>query len=257
MDCERVASEMAEWIGNRLSDAECSHAVVGVSGGVDSAVTAVLTKRACPDGTLGLVLPTGKSDEVFTDRATRLCEQFDIPWRLVAIGPIVDLYTQWLPSEPTGQDAERSRLALANLRPRIRMTVLYLHANALGGLVIGTGNRSELAVGYFTKYGDGGVDIEPLGGLYKSEVVELARFLQVPQDIIDAPPSAGLWDGQTDEGEMGVTYEQIEAYLRARDAGGEPDLPAEVSERIARLSAASKHKSTVPPTFQQIRRNLE
>ena len=257
MDCERVARETAAWIGGQLARARCSRAVLGVSGGVDSAVVAVLTKRACPEGTLALVLPTGKSDDLFAERARRLCEQFDIPWRLVNIGPILTLSSQWLPPEPDEQSAERSRLALANLRPRIRMTLLYLVANTLGALVVGTGNKSELAVGYFTKYGDGGVDILPIGGLYKGEVTALARFLSVPQDIVEAPPSGGLWDGQTDEGEMGVTYDQIEAYLRAQAERRDPPLPVEVVSRIERMAARSEHKRQPPVSFVEVRRVID
>ncbi len=126
MDCGRVANEIAQWISGHLAQAGRSRAVMGVSGGVDSAVAAVLTKRACPDGALALVLPMGKSDEVPAERAVGLCEQFEIPWRLVAIGPIVELCAQWLPPEVSDQDTERARLALGNLRPRVRMTLLYL-----------------------------------------------------------------------------------------------------------------------------------
>ena len=257
MDCGRVANEISEWISGHLAKAACSRAVMGVSGGVDSAVAAVLTKRGCPDGALALVLPMGKSDEVPTERAIGLCEQFEIPWRLVAIGPIVDLCAQWLPPEVSDQGAERVRPALGNLRPRVRMTLLYLYANALGALVVGTGNKSELEVGYFTKYGDAGVDIEPLGGLYKHEVTALARFLDVPGDIIETPPSAGLWEGQTDEGEMGVSYEQIETYLRSRDTAREPDLPADLSERITRMVSTSEHKRRTPATFEQVRELID
>jgi len=257
MDCERIAKEIAEWIHGQLAGAGCLRAVLGVSGGVDSAVTAVLTERACPDGALALVLPVGKSDENCADRAVRLCQRFEIPWRLVGIGPLVELYTQWLPPEVKAQDSEGTRVALGNLGPRIRMTLLYLYANALGALVVGTGNKSELQVGYFTKYGDGGVDMEPLGGLYKAEVVELARHLGILEDIVDAPPSAGLWDGQTDEAEMGVTYEQIETYLRARQEGSHPALSAEAMERIAGLVSTSKHKLRAPPVFEEVRRLID
>lgn len=137
------------------------------------------------------------------------------------------------------------------------MTLLYLHANALGALVVGTSNKSELEVGYFTKYGDGGVDIEPLAGLYKSEVRELARHLGVPEEVVEAPPSAGLWEGQTDEEEMGVTYRQIETYLRAREAGREPDLAPAVLERLTQMVSASEHKRAAPAGFEEVRRLID
>lgn len=257
MDCERVARETSAWIAQQLARAGRSRAVLGVSGGVDSAVVAALTKRACPDGTLALVLPAGKADDLFADRARRVCEQFDIPWELVNIGPILTLYSQWVPLEQRENAPDRAQLALANLRPRIRMTLLYLFANTLGGLVVGTGNKSELAVGYFTKYGDGGVDILPIGGLYKSEVVALARFLGVPQDIIEAPPSGGLWEGQTDEGEMAVTYDQIETYLRACAETHDPRLPADVVSRIQRLASTSQHKRQPPVAFVEVRQFID
>lgn len=257
MDCERVARAITEWIREQLRRAGRSRAVVGVSGGVDSAVTAVLTRRAVPDGTLALTLPVGEADASFTQRALRVCERFEIPCRVVTIGPIVELCAQWLPPEAEREDPERSRLALANLRPRVRMTLLYLHANALGALVVGTSNKSELEVGYFTKYGDGGVDIEPLAGLYKSEVRELARHLGVPEEVVEAPPSAGLWEGQTDEEEMGVTYRQIETYLRAREAGREPDLAPAVLERLTQMVSASEHKRAAPAGFEEVRRLID
>jgi NAD+ synthase len=120
------------------------------------------------------------------------------------------------------------------------MTTLYAFANHLGYRVVGTGNRSELAIGYFTKWGDGGVDLLPLGSLTKTRVRELALDLGVPRHIIDKRPSAGLWSGQTDEGEMGVTYEQLDAYLEGR--GGEA-----AGETADRLGAASRHKRELPP----------
>jgi NAD+ synthase len=138
----------------------------------------------------------------------------------------------------------RARVPDANVKPRLRMATLYYIANSLNYLVVGTGNRSELTIGYFTKYGDGGVDLLPIGGLLKSEVRAVARELDVPAPIIDKAPSAGLWLGQTDEDEMGFTYGDLENYLtRGPDA-----LAPALAMRIGRLERASEHKRALAPT---------
>jgi NAD+ synthase len=139
-----------------------------------------------------------------------------------------------------------SRLALANLKPRLRMATLYAVANRYSYLVAGTGNRSEIAIGYFTKYGDGGVDVLPLGALVKSQVRELARELDVPSGIIEKPPSAGLWLGQTDEGEMGFSYAELERFL----CEGPAAVPPAVALKIEALARASDHKRRMPPVFE-------
>src|SRR5438445_6748988 len=135
-------------------------------------------------------------------------------------------------------DDPRSRVPVANIKPRLRMTTLYFIANNLNYLVAGTGNKSELSIGYFTKYGDGGVDILPLANLVKSEVRELARELNVPQAIVDRTPTAGLWLGQTDESEMGFTYDELERYL----TDGAQGLAPALAMKIERLVRASEHK---------------
>jgi NAD+ synthase len=135
----------------------------------------------------------------------------------------------------------------ANIKPRLRMAVLYAFANTHGYLVAGTGNKSELMVGYFTKYGDGGVDVEPLGDLYKWQVRELARDLGVPQPVIDRPPSAGLWAGQTDEGELGITYEDLDATLAAIETGHTAGLDRVLVRRVQEMLSASEHKRAMPP----------
>jgi NAD+ synthase len=160
-----------------------------------------------------------------------------------------DEILRFMPGKSMLPHENGSELAKANLKPRLRMASLYFVANTMNYLVAGTGNRSELLVGYFTKYGDGGVDLLPLGGLVKSEVRRLARELGVPERIITKPPSAGLWDGQTDETEMGFTYEALELYL---------DSPANVDEptaaRIAAMMKAASHKlemAPVPPSWMR------
>ena len=153
------------------------------------------------------------------------------------------------PGKVLGAPAQDNDMARANLKPRLRMATLYYLAQSRNALVLGTGNRAEMMVGYFTKYGDGGVDLEPLGELYKHEVRQLARVLGVPEPLITRPPTAGLWPGQTDEGELGITYDELDAILAALEAGREPDaLPAAVA-RVRRMAAASAHKRAMPPAF--------
>ena len=132
-------------------------------------------------------------------------------------------------------------MAEANLKPRIRMATLYYFANQLHYLVVGSGNKCELAVGYFAKYGDGGVDILPLGNLVKSQVRELAHYLGIPEEVVDKPPSAGLWEGQTDEQEMGLTYEELDRYFTTGEA------TEEVRKRIEEKIALNAHKRVMPP----------
>src|SRR5205807_6592398 len=141
-------------------------------------------------------------------------------------------------------DDPRSRVPLANMKPRLRMATLYFVANSLNYLVAGTGNKSELSIGYFTKYGDGGVDLLPLANLVKSEVRALARELNIPPAIVDRTPTAGLWLGQTDESEMGFTYDELERYL---EEGAQSLAPA-IAMRIERLVRASEHKRHLPPS---------
>ncbi|MBP6716003.1 MAG: NAD(+) synthase, partial [Acidobacteria bacterium] len=134
-------------------------------------------------------------------------------------------------------------LPRANIKPRLRMTSLYYIANAMNYVVAGTGNRSEITLGYYTKYGDGGVDVLPIGGLLKSEVRALAREIGVPEPVITKPPTAGLWPGQTDEAEMGFSYETLELFL----SKGAAAVPADVAKRIEQLRTVSEHKRALPP----------
>ena len=214
------------------------HGVVfGLSGGIDSAVVAVLCKRAFPEDCLAVVMPC-RSDEADIEDARAVAGKFQIPIRIITLDGV---YESLLGVLPVGEfDAASRQLAEANLKPRLRMLTLYYLANRLGYLVVGTGNRSEISVGYFTKYGDGGVDILPLGNLVKSQVRELASHLGVPKEIIDKPPSGGLWEGQTDEGEMGVTYEELDRYLTsgvAREG---------VREKVDAMITESAHKRATP-----------
>ena len=235
---EQLAEHLTTWIRTEV-EASGGHGVVyGLSGGLDSAVVAALAKRAFPHHSLGIVMPC-HSDPHDAEDAAVVAHHFEIPEAMVDLSPVYDALLEALAA--CSSDIPESRLATANLKPRLRMTTLYAFANQLGYRVLGTGNRSEIAVGYFTKWGDGGADLLPIGSLVKGEVRELARHLGVPDRIIAKPPSAGLWAHQTDEAEMGLTYEELDAYLLTSEAS-----PA-VKAKVDALHAASEHKRALPP----------
>jgi NAD+ synthase len=208
-----------------------------MSGGVDSSVLAVLSHRAFPQSTLGVIMPCYSSPED-EEHAQAVARQFSLPTKRVVLDAVFDALLRALPTENVETDI--SRLAKANLKVRLRMLTLYYFANQLKYLVAGSSNRSELSVGYFTKYGDGGADILPLGNLLKGRVRELARFLGIPHEIIDKPPSPGLWLGQTSEGELGFSYEELDRHLLTGEASNV------VREKIESRIAANKHKLQPP-----------
>lgn len=227
---------------------------VGLSGGIDSAVVIGLAAMAVPGRVVGVMMPC-HSDPLDEEHAQLAAGHFSVPAIRVDLAPAYDglaadlrsalesLARDQYPVAPADEVDLKARLPLANVKPRLRMTSLYFVANALNYLVAGTGNRSELMIGYFTKYGDGGVDMLPIGRLLKSDVRTIARELKIPDAIIDKAPSAGLWDGQTDESEMGFSYADLESYLM-KDGRA---VPEEVGSRIEQLARASDHKRALPP----------
>jgi NAD+ synthase len=249
------ARDIAEWLTERVTAAGSRGIVVGLSGGIDSAVVVGLAAMAMPGRVVGVMMPCHSDPQDEVD-ARLAADHFKVPALRVDLAPAYDRLladlkeaTAALPPDQrpvaVADDVDiRMRVPVANVKPRLRMTSLYFVANSLNYLVAGTGNRSELTIGYFTKYGDGGVDLLPIGRLMKSEVRQIARELDVPAPIIDKPPSAGLWRGQTDEAEMGFTYADLENYLTN---GPETIAPA-VGMRIERLARASDHKRALPPT---------
>ncbi len=238
MDTEQMVKKLISWIRDQVLAAGCKGIVVGMSGGLDSSVLAVLCRRAFPQNMLGVLIPCHSSQED-EEHAQIIASKFSIPTKIMVLDTVSDTLLKVLPSdkiEPTV-----SRLAKANLKVRLRMLTLYYFANQLKYMVVGSGNKSELSLGYFTKYGDGGVDILPLGNLVKGQVRELASFLGIPQQIIDKPPSAGLWEGQSDEVELGLSYEELDRYLVTGEASNE------LREKIESMIAASSHKRLPPP----------
>ena len=184
--------------------------VFGMSGGIDSTVVAYLAKKALSDKkVLAMIMPWRYTPKKDTKDAIKIAEKLGIEYKIENIDHIVEKLD-------TGLD----RISLGNLAARIRMTILYREANSQNLLVLGTSNRTELELGYYTKYGDGGADLLPLGSLYKTDVRILAKKLGVPNYIINKKPTAGLWNGQTDEDELGFTYEKIDKKLKKRDKNG-------------------------------------
>jgi len=230
--------KIANWIKGQVKGAGKKGIVFGLSGGVDSAVVGALSKIACSDGTLGLILPC-KSGPEDGRLAREVAKKFDIRVKEIILDGIFD--------ELAGAYPEANSLARANLKPRLRMATLYYFANSMNYLVAGTGNKSELAVGYFTKYGDGGADILPLGALLKTEVKKLAEELEIAPEVIKRPPSAGLWEGQTDENEMGITYGELDRIIIAiekKETGGIEEKPL---RKIKKMMADSEHKRAGAP----------
>ncbi len=238
MDAERVAVAISGWISDRVGEARAEGVVLGLSGGLDSAVVGALARRALGANALGVIMPC-ESGEQDADDAAQVARALSLSTILVELD---EPYARLLQSLPPGPE-----LARANLKPRLRMAALYFLANSRNCLVAGTGNRCEIAVGYFTKYGDGGADILPIGGLLKREVTALAERLGVPERTVRRKPSAGLWPGQTDEDELGMTYEVLDEIVGAIDAGREPKAPPDLVARVRTLMAASRHKKQMPP----------
>jgi NAD+ synthase len=239
---------IARWLRERADDAGARGFVFGLSGGIDSAVVARLCQLAKPQRVLGVLLPCYSHSQDEED-ARLVASTFSIPIVRVDLDSTFDALTEALQTAVKGLPTQvesldiKQQMPEANVKPRLRMSALYFIANSLNYLVVGTGNRSELTLGYFTKYGDGGVDLLPIGGLLKSEVRALGRELGVPDRVIDKPPTAGLWVGQTDEAEMGFSYDTLEAYVTK----GPSAVDKAVAERIERLRKVSDHKRALPP----------
>ena len=238
-----LASRITNWIREKVKEADAEGVVVGMSGGLDSSVTAVLCKKAFPDTTLGLILPCFSSKED-VEHARVLAKPFEIETKEIDLSNIFKSFLNTLEARGYGIEDKKSEMNIpvANLKPRLRMICLYYFANKLNYLVVGTGNKSELSVGYFTKYGDGAADILPLGDMLKTEERELAEELDIPQKIIEKVPSAGLWEGQTDESELGVSYDVLDKTLLALEIGNLRGCDPESVKKVKRMIDVSRHK---------------
>jgi NAD+ synthase len=250
LDYESVAAKLSSYIRKMVDESGMSGVVLGVSGGVDSATALALAVKALgPEKVLALIMPdTGVTPLEDTSHAKKLVEMYNVDYKILDIKPIVDAYLIALGEGP-------DKRSVGNLRARIRMSILYLYANMDNLLVMGTGDRSEILLGYFTKYGDGAADFHPLGCLYKSQVRRLALHLGVPKNVALKPSSPRLWPGHMAEDELGLSYEEIDVILYAIfDLGLSRDEAVEATgleawkiDRVIELHKKTEHKRRWPP----------
>ncbi len=228
LNFEKVRNKICDSI---LANVGTKNVVIGISGGIDSAVVATLCAYILgPEKVFGIMLPYGQQFDISDSQ--KIVDQLKIKSFNIDIKPVVDQFNFF-----------HDKFVIANIMSRIRMTYLYAFANLHHGLVVGTTNKSEYSIGYFTKFGDGGCDIEPITNLYKTEIFQFAKFLGIPESIINKKPSAGLWDGQTDEGELGFSYEQLDKFLEGEK------IDQNIESKIKNLIEISEHKRNLPPVM--------
>lgn len=244
---QKHIDSIVSWLRERTEEAGAKGLVVGVSGGLDSAVVANLIKLAYPDQSLAVIMPIHTSEKNIQD-ALAVTSACNIEAMTVDLTETHDLMYRTISDEliqAKSFNEGKDQLADANLRARLRMSTLYTIATHRNYLVVGTDNASEWHTGYFTKYGDGGVDILPLVEFTKTEVRQMAKVLDVPDSVIHKVPSADLWEGQTDEMEMGITYDVIDAYLKGET------VPESDQVLIEKMHAQTEHKRNRIPMYRR------
>lgn len=240
-DYKKEVQNRVEFIKKILEDSGAKGIVFGNSGGKDCALVGILCKMAC-ENTIGLIMPGSSERNYKSDMedALMLGKQYKIENRVCEIGDALAACKKSL-----NECTELTETAASNISPRLRMLSLYALAQSEGRLVVGTGNRSEIYIGYFTKWGDGASDFNPIADLTATEVYEFLEYLNAPMCIRQKPPSAGLYEGQTDEGEIGISYKDLDGYILK----GETEN-TDVKERIDRMNKNTEHKRRAIPVYR-------
>lgn len=234
---DKTIEDLVTWLREKVTEAKCDGVVFGLSGGVDSAVVAGLSKLAFPKTSLGLIMPCHSKDEDEID-ARLLAQAIDLKVEKVDLTKVYDCLLE-------EASASENDLAKSNIKPRLRMTTLYYYAQRNNYLVLGPSNKSEIYVGYFTKHGDSGCDLFVLADFTKDEVYDLARSLDIPEKIINKKPSAGLVSGQSDEDDLGFSYQVLDSYIK----GGK--INSADKNKIDKMHRQSAHKRKMPESFKK------
>jgi NAD+ synthase len=241
-----IPKKIERFISSYVSESSAKGVVIGLSGGLDSSVVLKLCAKAIgPEKLFGLIMPTSSTPKEDIKDAIDLARSLRVRFEVIDLAPIIAKYSQLLP------DDTRAR---GNLTARIRMNILYYYAAINGYLVVGTSDKSERRIGFFTKFGDGAADILPIADLYKTQVRELARFLQIPRTIIEKKSSPRLWDNHLAEDELGMTYERIDPILQLLEKKSKPreiakklKFPLSDVLKVKDMMEKSEHKRDLPP----------
>ncbi|EAI4486615.1 NAD+ synthase [Campylobacter jejuni] len=239
MDWQKITEKMCDFIQEKVKNSQSQGVVLGLSGGIDSALVATLCKRALKENVFALLMPTQISNKANLEDALRLCADLNLEYKIIEIQSILDAFIK--------QSENTTLVSLGNFAARIRMSLLYDYSALKNSLVIGTSNKSELLLGYGTIYGDLACAFNPIGSFYKSEIYALAKYLNLHENFIKKAPSADLWENQSDEADLGFSYAKIDKGLKALETNDEkllrtldPSLIAMLKNRMQKNAFKGK-----------------
>lgn len=247
MKLEQYLEQIVKFLQDEVKKANAKGLIVGLSGGVDSAVAALLMKKAFPNNHLVLLMPC-LSPKIDLDYANNLVKKHNLTSQLVNLD---NVFLSFKKNLSKNFPISREKAILGNFKARLRMSALYTYGQAYNYLVVGTGNADEWYTGYFTKYGDSGSDLLPLVNLLKQDIFQAAKILDVTEEIIARKPSASLWEDQTDEAEMGITYQELDQFL----LGNTKQLSDQVKTKIITMHKQTEHKRNPIPQAPKWNRN--